>query len=146
MTHRKYQHLLFLYSFPYHWFPFTTGISGNNLWLSVLMCTTSPLYPSSWNYISIFIYTHYIIYPSSNHLPKIAFCRLVLIEIIDNGRHRSWKLQNPRIWSLSNPKIPFISEWNAEAVRDEALEGFWFKQSWLILQAKNWSCCLDNAE
>lgn len=46
--------------------------------------------------------------------------------------------------------IPLISGLhfmlNAEAVRGEASEGFWFKPSWLILQAKNMSCCLDNAE
>lgn len=60
--------------------PLVSFYYRNNLQLSVLICATSPLYPSS----------------------KIAFGGLVLIEIIDNGRHRSWKWQNPRIWSVSD--------------------------------------------
>lgn len=58
----------------------------------------------------------------------------------------NYKTQESEVWATQKYLSFLIFMPNAEAVRDEALEGFWFKQSWLILQAKNWSCCLDNAE
>lgn len=70
----------FVVFFHYHRFPFTTGISGKVLWLSVFFCSTSTLHPSS----------------------KTGFGIMVFIEIIDNGRHRTWKSQKLKTSSLSN--------------------------------------------